>query len=388
MNKNDMVFGAIMVAMLLVGALLSYVVLSEPGPPGDQDGDGFPDVTDAFPDDPREWSDSDGDGVGDNSDHAPFADRDGDGYPDNEDAFPDDLLEWRDADGNGVGDNSEFYPLDSDDDGFTDNVDLYPGGDMGIFLNITRIEVHDRVDLFLDEHAEVYLSLRIDGVDKGRMDDGGEPWSVPVGSMVLVSESYRFNVDDSRRYTNFEVTMFDDDLASSDVMDIDGASRDGRTLNVTYDAITMTWRGNDVNGVADGSLDGTSDTDDDDGAVHFSLGLAAIEENRTYQWSFHGRTYTMMTTVPPRAYAEYGRMDVPRSYYYGFTDEEMRRFVTSEDPIVMAIAAELRNMSASAGFDEKDTVNFALRFCQSMQYSYDNATMDADEYWRFPVETL
>jgi len=41
----------------------------------DSDGDGFPDDEDAFPDDPTEWSDIDGDGIGDNSD----LDRDGDG---------------------------------------------------------------------------------------------------------------------------------------------------------------------------------------------------------------------------------------------------------------------------------------------------------------------
>ena len=46
---------------------------STPGtPPGggpvDSDGDGVPDDEDAFPDDPTEWADTDGDGVGDNAD--------------------------------------------------------------------------------------------------------------------------------------------------------------------------------------------------------------------------------------------------------------------------------------------------------------------------------
>ena len=45
--------------------------------------------------DPNEWNDTDGDGVGDNSD-----------------AFPDDPSEWSDSDGDGVGDEADFYPED------------------------------------------------------------------------------------------------------------------------------------------------------------------------------------------------------------------------------------------------------------------------------------
>lgn len=38
----------------------------------DSDGDGYPDSSDAFPYDPKEWKDSDGDMVGDNSDYRPY----------------------------------------------------------------------------------------------------------------------------------------------------------------------------------------------------------------------------------------------------------------------------------------------------------------------------
>lgn len=104
----------------------------------DTDLDGVPDVVDAFPEDPNETEDKDGDGVGDNSDpdYLDFdgdgvvdsqdafsedptqtTDRDGDGYGDNPDGnnpddFPDDPTEWRDTDGDGVGDNADFDPND------------------------------------------------------------------------------------------------------------------------------------------------------------------------------------------------------------------------------------------------------------------------------------
>jgi probable HAF family extracellular repeat protein len=61
--------------------------------PGDADGDGVPDDTDAFPGNPNESADTDGDGVGDNSD-----------------VFPNDPTETRDSDEDGIGDNSDPTP--------------------------------------------------------------------------------------------------------------------------------------------------------------------------------------------------------------------------------------------------------------------------------------
>ena len=63
----------------------------------DTDGDGVPDVFDAFPSDPNEQYDTDGDGVGDRSDQ-----------------FPHDQREWRDSDGDGVGDNRDEAPFNPD----------------------------------------------------------------------------------------------------------------------------------------------------------------------------------------------------------------------------------------------------------------------------------
>ncbi|NKF23892.1 thrombospondin type 3 repeat-containing protein [Solimonas marina] len=50
----------------------------------DADGDGVVDAQDAFPEDPSEFLDSNGNGVGNFAD----ADEDGDGVPDVQDAFP------------------------------------------------------------------------------------------------------------------------------------------------------------------------------------------------------------------------------------------------------------------------------------------------------------
>ena len=156
---------------------------------GDNDGDGWSNPTpdwpahpdgdaDAFPNDPTQWRDSDGDGYGDNTsgnnpdecpgeygtssfdrvgcpdadndgwsnagdpfptDGTQWEDRDGDNYGDNPDGnnadyFPDDPSQWADTDGDGYGDrpvlpNGDFFPNDPtqwsdfDGDGFGDNSD-------------------------------------------------------------------------------------------------------------------------------------------------------------------------------------------------------------------------------------------------------------------------
>ena len=107
----------------------------------DRDGDGVPNDRDAFPDDPTEWHDIDGDGLGDNLDpdrdgdgidNIDDDDNDNDGTRDYDDAFPFDPTEQRDSDHDGVGDNADAFPFDpseqydSDGDGVGDNRDAFP----------------------------------------------------------------------------------------------------------------------------------------------------------------------------------------------------------------------------------------------------------------------
>ncbi|MDQ8183458.1 carbohydrate-binding protein [Pelagicoccus sp. SDUM812005] len=86
---------------------------------GDTDEDGVLDGSDAFPEDPSEWADSDGDGIGNNAD----LDDDNDGVADSEDAFPLDPTESEDLDGDGIGNNAD---LDDDGDGIEDEWDNCP----------------------------------------------------------------------------------------------------------------------------------------------------------------------------------------------------------------------------------------------------------------------
>jgi uncharacterized repeat protein (TIGR01451 family) len=130
----------------------------------DDDNDGIPDESDAFPSDPEEWADSDGDGVGDNGDAFPndpteSSDSDGDGVGDNSDAFPNDALESTDSDGDGVGDNGDVFPddpsewADSDGDGVGDNADALPN-DASETTDSDGDGVGDNGDVFPNDPTE------------------------------------------------------------------------------------------------------------------------------------------------------------------------------------------------------------------------------------------
>jgi|GEM_PF-926005 len=88
-------------------------------PDDDDDDDGIKDAVDAFPLNPSEYQDLDGDGIGNNADE----DIDGDGTGNSEDFFPFDANESKDTDGDGIGDNRDN---DDDNDGVEDNQDAFP----------------------------------------------------------------------------------------------------------------------------------------------------------------------------------------------------------------------------------------------------------------------
>ena len=86
----------------------------------DRDNDGYSNAGDPFPDDSTQWADRDGDNRGDNPNG------------NNPDAFPDDTSQWKDTDGDGRGDNPNGFNgdafwqdpdqwEDTDGDGYGDN---------------------------------------------------------------------------------------------------------------------------------------------------------------------------------------------------------------------------------------------------------------------------
>ena len=355
----------------------------------DSDNDGYGDNSDVFPYDSSEWMDTDNDGHGDNSDVFPYdstewADSDYDGHGDNSDAFPYDSTEWLDSDGDGTGDNSDPYPYYYYNDGYSDSVDIYKYGDAAIKISLDKFEVVDELD-FLFTSVEVFFEIYIDDVLEARIDNNGASWSATVDQIYTINDWVVYNIEDDQRYTNIRIVMWDDDyILENDVIDIDGHDETGG-LSIVFDAVTKTWSGDDDDGYTDGRDDGSWNYDDDDGILWYDIDLVEVEYDKTYYWSYNWRQWSLHVNIPRESYAYYKHSGTNR---WPYTNSQRAAFVTSDDSVVVEIANKLYNLANGEGYDYYDTVNFVLRFVQSLEYTYDNVTTPSNEYWRFSVETL
>ena len=192
----------------------------------DSDGDGYSDVTlpsdnnlgwdvsdgaDAFPLEPTQWADGDGDGYGDNpmgveSDDCPAVegysnvglygcpDDDNDGTAQSEDMFPDDGTQWADSDGDGYGDNANgstpdgcpnvigtstidrYGCLDEDGDGASDENDLWLG-DNSQWFDSDFDTYGDNEDGTMGDSCPTEFGLAVLGSKQGCPDSDQDGWA-------------------------------------------------------------------------------------------------------------------------------------------------------------------------------------------------------------------
>ncbi|AWB65297.1 hypothetical protein C2869_02035 [Saccharobesus litoralis] len=151
----------------------------------DWDNDGVVNELDAFPYDPSESVDTDGDGVGNNAD----TDDDNDGVNDQQDAFPLNQDETTDTDGDGLGNNQDE---DDDGDNVLDHLDIFPlnsaeWSDFDQDLigdNADNDDDNDGVDDLIDQHLGLIAGNAIvQGIDTevaDRPNSVGVPLSVEL----------------------------------------------------------------------------------------------------------------------------------------------------------------------------------------------------------------
>jgi hypothetical protein len=158
----------------------------------DSDGDGVPDLLDAFPDDASESADFDSDELGDNEDD----DDDNDGVKDDVDLFPFNASESFDNDGDGIGDNSD---TDDDNDGLSDS-DEEAAGTNPISADSDNDGVDDaQDDLPLD--AKETTDTDSDGIGNNADDDDDNDGLTDqeegsLGSNPLIRDSDGDGVED------------------------------------------------------------------------------------------------------------------------------------------------------------------------------------------------
>ena len=95
----------------------------------DKDGDGIKNNLDPFP-----LVNKDVDYEGDGQPNLWDADDDNDGFIDTQDAFPLDETEWLDSDGDGIGENTD----DDDADGIANAFDAFPAIAIGDLIDLDK----------------------------------------------------------------------------------------------------------------------------------------------------------------------------------------------------------------------------------------------------------
>ncbi|MDA9003231.1 gliding motility-associated C-terminal domain-containing protein [Flavobacteriaceae bacterium] len=203
----------------------------------DIDGDGYFDYEDAFPSDPNEYLDTDGDGIGDNTD----TDDDGDGWSD----------EIEDQEGSDPLDASD-QPSDTDGDGIPNSLDTDDDND-GV------LDVED--DLPLDPSETIDTDG--DGIgNNADTDDDGDGYSDSFeqieGTDPLDPNDFPFDNDGDGLSEEEELALGTDP---------DNADTDGDGINDKFDAFPLDPEiSSDVDG--DGIADELEDDIDNDGVLN------------------------------------------------------------------------------------------------------------------------
>lgn len=133
--------------------------------------------------------------------------------------------------------------------------------------------------------------------------------------------------------------------------------------------------------IADTDADGVSDSYD----AHPTDFLGTVSGTRLirrdYEWAYPvERTWVWTVYLPQETYISYAKRE--RLSHWSDWSEY------TEDPIIKDLASGLDRFAVQAGFDYYETANFVLAFVQKLPYTEDNVTTGADEFPRYPIETL
>lgn len=102
-----------------------------------------------------------------------------------------------------------------------------------------------------------------------------------------------------------------------------------------------------------------------------------------YSWTYGGLEWTWDIQMPLQLYEYYQELPRPPTTNYSV-------YVTHplDDIYVDSLVNKIKEAALLQGYDEFQTVEFAITFVQSLPYTADSVTTLFDEYPRYPLETL
>lgn len=306
-----------------------------------------------------------------------------------------------DVDGDGLNNISEiqegtsFFSSDSDGDGLGDGEEIDHGTD--------ATEIDSDSDLLWD--GEEVNKYGTDPLDDDTDSDGiGDYEEINSHNTdALNSDSDNDGLNDYAEINNYGTEPLDDDTdddglldgeeveGETDVFDADtddDGNKDGSDSNPT----THDWKlmDSDDDGWSDYREYYEEDTDrfdsdsDNDGAPdgHDAHPMSKAKKTRKYyEWEYPKRkTWSQEMYVSYDLYVYESQIDRIRSW------SKWSEYTL--DPTAEQFAQTLQEKANREDFNYYQTVNFVMRFVQSMAYTKDDVTTGADEYPRYPLETL
>ncbi len=159
----------------------------------------------------------------------PTHDRDHDGIPDDRDAFPDDPLEWADNDGDGIGDNADN---DDDNDGVLDSQDYLPKANAGIMVEIPKIRVYDPR---LAQTIKIYAKIFVDNNEFTLPSEGLK--EINIDEDIDLNWNITVDVPDDVGYHDIKIMLYYKSLKEG-LIDINGENADkneeGKIIEISY----------------------------------------------------------------------------------------------------------------------------------------------------------
>ena len=294
---------------------------------------------------------------------------------------------WWESEGS-IETDSDFFTSDEDGDRIPDFQDYNDGMDVGVTINIEEFGLADQVDS--DGVGEVFMKIYVDEQQIAWVGDGSETIPMETGHYYYLDKAYFIDLDDRIRYHSITIAAWESDgFWGDERLDIDGNSVEGHALNLLLDTHTGYFSGDDSDGIIDGRDDGNENYDAD-AVLIYSITLTDTAErgvDKMFEWTFNGNSYQYSVELDPDTYYDFKELDHiligENDWPAGYT-----RFVTPNEEYIVEIASDLNSMAINAGFNDEETVNFVLRFVQTIDYAFDNATTGFNEYPKYPIEML
>ena len=255
----------------------------------DADGDGYADVDDTHPNEPTQWRDQDGDGYGDNptgnlADDCPTingtstidligcTDTDGDGWSDQRDAFPIEPTQWNDSDGDGYGDNWNDDDLTSNFGTLGLGQYVFGAVDMDYCPTLPGVDTFDNPGC-PDTDVDGWSDVTDDFINNPTQwqDSDGDGWGDNSSSGATQGDDLPFDETqyqdrDGDGWGDFDEGNNPDEFPDDGTQqtDLDGDGYGDNLSGNDGDACPETWGNSwrDVLGCPDVDGDGTSDDGD------------------------------------------------------------------------------------------------------------------------------